>query len=258
MTKPKVTIVTVTFDAEEILEETIKSVINQTYDNIEYIIIDGASSDGTVNIIKKHEEKIDYWVSEPDNGIYYAMNKAINKATGEYINFMNAGDTFADLDSVTYVMENKDNNAELIYGNYRKKDSGQIKEALPQKDWFYNMPFCHQTLFTKTDIMKNELFDTCFDLAADHNFIIKMYQKQKQFFHIDKVIAVFAPAGFATSNQLLMNVESLKVLLKNNVPISDIKQSAWHKNLQTPSLLYRGLRVIIKSIIGKLPIQKST
>ncbi len=83
---------TVTYNAEELLEETILSVINQSYKNIEYIIIDGASTDGTIDIIKKYEEKIDYWMSEPDEGIYFAMNKAIEKATGKWINFMNAGD----------------------------------------------------------------------------------------------------------------------------------------------------------------------
>jgi len=78
-----VTIVTVTYNAEALLEETILSIINQNYNNIEYIIIDGASTDGTVNIIKKYQEKIDYWSSDPDDGIYFAMNKGIKRASGE-------------------------------------------------------------------------------------------------------------------------------------------------------------------------------
>lgn len=93
--KPKITVVTVCFNAAETIEKTILSVVGQTYDNIEYLIIDGGSKDDTLEIIKKYENNISKWISEPDKGIYDAMNKAIKMATGEWINFMNAGDCFA-------------------------------------------------------------------------------------------------------------------------------------------------------------------
>ena len=94
--KPLVSIITVIFNGEKYLEQTIQSVINQTYDNVEYIIIDGGSTDGSVGAIKKYEEQIDYWISEEDDGIYDAMNKGMSLASGEWINFMNAGDVFYD------------------------------------------------------------------------------------------------------------------------------------------------------------------
>ena len=90
----KVSVITISYNAVSVIEDTIQSVLNQSYKDIEYIIIDGGSTDGTVDIIKKYQDKINYWVSEPDNGIYDAMNKGIDKATGEWINFMNAGDYF--------------------------------------------------------------------------------------------------------------------------------------------------------------------
>lgn len=255
MHKCPVTIVTVTYNAEDLVEETILSIINQSHNNIEYIIIDGGSTDGTVDIIKKYEDKIDYWVSEADEGIYYAMNKAIEKASGKYINFMNAGDTFADEDIVKYLMSQNVNNADMIYGNFRIEDSPNVKKALNKSEWLNHMPFCHQTLFARTSIMKDELFDTSFQLAADHNFIIKMYQQDKIFFHVDKLIAIFAPGGFASSNKLLMNIESIKVLFDNNIEFPLIDQSSWYINLQKQSPLYqekvewiKTLRVAVKEL----------
>lgn len=91
-----ISVVTVSYNAVATIEQTLLSVINQTYPNIEYIIIDGGSTDGTVDIIKKYADEIVYWISEPDKGIYDAMNKGIKKANGEWINFINAGDSYYD------------------------------------------------------------------------------------------------------------------------------------------------------------------
>ena len=91
-----ISIITVSYNAVKTIEDTINSVLNQTYPNIEYIIIDGGSTDGTLDVIKKYQDKITYWVSEPDKGIYDAMNKGALKATGVWLHFMNAGDTFYD------------------------------------------------------------------------------------------------------------------------------------------------------------------
>ena len=231
-TNDLVTIVTVTYNAEDLLEETLLSVINQTYDNIEYIVIDGASSDKTLDIIKQYEDKIDYWVSEPDEGIYYAMNKAIEKANGKWINFMNAGDTFSDDQTVEYVMNHASDKSELLYGDFLIKETGNIRKAWDPSLWDYHMPFCHQTLFAKTDLMKKDPFDTHYRLAADHHFILKMYKNRKRFEYIEKTIAVFSLGGFAESNEFLMNIESLKILLELKVPQDGIIQSDWYKVFQ--------------------------
>ncbi len=116
--RPLITIVTVVYNGEKTLEQTILSVLNQSYENLEYIIIDGLSTDGTLDIIKKYEDKIDYWQNEPDKGIYDAMNKGIVLSSGEWINFMNSGDLFYDDMVLTkispYLAKTK---ASVIYGN---------------------------------------------------------------------------------------------------------------------------------------------
>ena len=103
----KISVVTVCYNAADTIEKTMLSVLNQTYHDIEYIIIDGGSTDGTVEIIRKYADRIAYWVSEPDKGIYDAMNKGIKVATGEWINFMNAGDEFVDEGVIEKLFQNR-------------------------------------------------------------------------------------------------------------------------------------------------------
>lgn len=124
--KPKVTVVTVCYNAAETIEKTMLSVINQTYDNVEYLIIDGGSKDETLSIIKKYENKISKWISELDKGIYDAMNKAIKMATGEWINFMNAGDSFASNDVLEKIFKTEyTENVKFLYSdNYYLHPNG--------------------------------------------------------------------------------------------------------------------------------------
>lgn len=105
MEEVKISVITVCYNAVDTLEKTIQSVLEQTYHNIEYIIIDGGSTDGTVEIIHRYVDYLAYWVSEPDRGIYDAMNKGIERATGEWVNFMNAGDYFYNYDVISNVFK---------------------------------------------------------------------------------------------------------------------------------------------------------
>jgi glycosyltransferase involved in cell wall biosynthesis len=102
---PKISIITVCYNAEKQLKKTIDSVINQTYKNIEFIIIDGASSDNSLELLKTYSSSINFWVSEPDHGIYDAMNKGLSVATGDYVQFLNAGDYFCDETSLEAIIE---------------------------------------------------------------------------------------------------------------------------------------------------------
>ncbi|MDB4026803.1 glycosyltransferase [Candidatus Thioglobus sp.] len=117
--KPMVSIVTIVYNDEEYLEETIQSVLSQTYDNVEYIVIDGGSTDGTLDVIKQYKDRIDHWISEEDRGIYDAMNKGVNLAKGEWINFMNSGDVFHDNDVLLnfYKESKKSQNIDFFYSD---------------------------------------------------------------------------------------------------------------------------------------------
>jgi len=149
-TSPLLTIVTVVFNGEAFIENTILSVINQNYRNMEYVVIDGGSTDCTLNIIKKYAHRIDCLVSEKDNGIYDAMNKGVQRASGEWINFLNAGDSISfDPDCLSKY----DSNVTLfVYGNAIVKDGrgGTLYisgKEIQQSDLLNSMPVCHQAIF---------------------------------------------------------------------------------------------------------------
>ena len=127
----KITVVTVCFNAEKVLEQTMLSVLSQTYKDIEYLVIDGGSKDGTLDIIKKYSDKVK-WISEPDKGIYDAMNKAIKMASGEWINFMNAGDCFASIDVLENVFSKEyPEEVKFLYSDNWYEDEKGIRTYAP-------------------------------------------------------------------------------------------------------------------------------
>jgi len=196
--QPLVTIITVVYNGAEFLEKTILSVLNQTYSNIEYIIIDGKSNDGTLDIIKKYKNRTNKWISEPDKGIYDAMNKGIDLATGEWINFMNAGDVFFN-DSIVESVFNINNHTQydLIYGDceYIYNSSFSIhKKTKSLDDLWKFMPFCHQSLFMKTDILKKYHFNLN-NISADHELLYKCYKNKLKFLKTDLIIASYIANG---------------------------------------------------------------
>lgn len=133
---PLISVVTVTFNAADILEETIRSVVNQTYPRVEYIIIDGGSTDNTLDIIKKYQDKISYSISEPDKGIYDAMNKGLRFVSGDWVNFMNAGDIFANNNVLSdiFVLGTIPDKKEFIYSDFYTKEGTQIEKRIADFD----------------------------------------------------------------------------------------------------------------------------
>ena len=127
----KFSIITINYNNKDGLEMTINSVLGQSFQDFEYIIIDGGSTDGSIDVIKKYKSRIDYWVSEPDKGVYNAMNKGIGKATGEYINFMNSGDAY-HLPSALETIAEMHSEADIIIGGYYETEKGVSHTIPPQ------------------------------------------------------------------------------------------------------------------------------
>lgn len=173
--KPVLSVVTVTFQAEAVLEATIQSVLGQTYPSIEYVIIDGGSTDKTVALIKQYDSQLSYWVSEPDQGLYDAMNKGIAAAKGEWICFLNAGDTFPSPTMLTDLFETVPPKAEFIYGDsYLLTHSGApirlLKaEFLDRKSISKGMIACHQTMWIKRE--KCPRYSLQLKYKADYNWV---------------------------------------------------------------------------------------
>lgn len=209
----KVSIVTVTFNCKDVVESTLLSVINQSYSDFEYIVVDGGSSDGTTEIIKRYQEWISYCVSEPDYGIFDAMNKALNHVSGDYVIFLNAGDRFVADYILFKVFNGKIYDEDLLYGDvfvqntlgYKLIKANSIySQIVSAKDLvFKGQGFCHQSLFTKASLLKNIGFDLRFKLGADYDTTAKIYFSGNQkILYLGYPISVFDDrTGGASHNQ---------------------------------------------------------
>jgi len=223
---PLITIITVVYNGEKYLEETIKSVINQTYPNVEYIIIDGGSTDGTLDIIKKYEDKIDYWVSEKDEGIYDAMNKGIDVASdNSYLLFLNAGDTFCDNNILKKVTENLKEDTKIIYGSAKifNENNSFLTDLKPLNftksnlNRFSTRVVCHQSIFVHKSIICK--YNLNYRLKAELNWfydIEKLILDKKQIVKLDFAISNYLLGGEGDINFIENNFERIKVTYYQN------------------------------------------
>ncbi len=190
----KISVITVVLNGISKIEQTIKSVIDQSYPDIEYIIVDGGSTDGTVDIIRKYEDHISYWVSEPDEGTYFAMNKGLEKATGDYVYYLNAGDTLIPevLKKIAEYLELY--RADVLYGNIVHKKYGK-RIPLPLDAIHWQMPVCHQGVFVKRTV--TDRFDTRYRLAADYKLLYEKYRMGSKFVYIPIDISYYEAGGLS-------------------------------------------------------------
>ena len=200
----KISIITVVYNSVNLIGRTIKSVINQSYANIEYIIIDGGSNDGTLNIIKKYENKIQTLISEPDNGLYDAMNKGIEVAQGEYLLFINSGDELFNNTIIELIFNNKE--ADIYYGdtiitNEDREELGLRRLRPPKKLTLKSlkkgMLVCHQSLVVKKSVIVK--FNQTYTFSADFDWIIETVKKAGIIINTNTIISKFLEGG-RTSN----------------------------------------------------------
>jgi glycosyltransferase involved in cell wall biosynthesis len=198
---PHISIVTITFNCLKDLEKTFSNVISQTYQNIEYIVIDGGSQDGTVDFLQEHSKCFNYWISEQDNGIYDAMNKGIKAAKGEWIIFMNAGDLFFQANTIEQIAPDLNRSNDVVYGGvesiaddrygYR---TSQLQPSDLSLIW-HQIPTCHQSVFVRRELQAKYPFDTSLIWCADHDFLARLYQLGHKFKEVPIIVAKFDATG---------------------------------------------------------------
>lgn len=200
MIPPLVSIITVVYNAVETIESTINSVLNQTIDCYEFIIIDGGSNDGTANIIKKYESKITCWISEKDNGIYDAMNKGINLAKGDFIYFLGADDILYDSEVLSKFRNFANNKFQVLYGdvifkNQKVKYDGKFNDIK-----IVTRNICHQSIFYPRSIFKSYVYNTNYKIFADYELNLKLFKsKLFKFKYIPLTVAIFNDLGSSGS-----------------------------------------------------------
>jgi glycosyltransferase involved in cell wall biosynthesis len=220
---PLFTVVTVIFNGEKELESTILSVLNQSYSNVEYIIVDGRSTDGTLDILRKYEDSIDYWVSEPDRGIYDAMNKGIRHARGEWLYFLNCGDCFADSEVLAKVaLPAARTDVPLVIGRVNYLCGDRVLKQFPvtvpteiTARALFRSKFCHQAFFARRrSYIDAGGFDTRFPVFSDFHTAYRIIRDGGGFDRINLTIADFDGSGVSSDprHALQLYCEAERVL----------------------------------------------
>lgn len=208
----KLSVITVNYNDREGLLKTVQSVVGQSFEDYEYIIIDGGSTDGSIEVLKKYADKIAYWVSEPDKGIYIAMNKAIDVAKGEYCIFMNSGDTFCSFETLSNVFAQAPSE-DIVCGNTCTVE--KVKEA-PEEitfEYMFSNSICHQCAFIKTDLMSKYKYDEKYRIVADRKFFLQaLIIDDCSYKKVNTDIVNYDINGFSADNPVLSRLEYDKVL----------------------------------------------
>lgn len=244
---PLISVITPVLNGEQYLEQAILSVLNQSYKNIEYIIIDGGSTDKTLDIVKKYDDQIDYWVSEADAGIYDAMNKGISLCTGEIIGII-ASDDWYEKETVNYVVQNylNDRSIGLFHGIVVVVDNNKVKKRGYPKKNLIGTPFKHPTCFISKQSYNNVgVYNTIFKVVGDYDLMLRIKKQKIKTCFIDKVLAYHRTNGFAGSyGNIYKTKEKLASVRLNGYPFSVMT------HLTVSAALYYPKQFIKKLIYG--------
>lgn len=235
---PKFSIITVTYNAGKVLEDTIQSVIFQTYRNVEYIIVDGGSTDHTLEVANKYRDRISKIVSEPDKGLYDAMNKGIRLATGDYLCFLNAGDELHENETLQKMVHTLNANQlpDVIYGETAIVDEQghflhmrrlSAPKQLHWKSFKQGMLVCHQAFFTRRELAVAHPYDLQYRFSADFDWCIRI-MKQSQYLHNTGLILVdYLNEGMTTRNHKASLKERFRIMAKHYGWLSTVLHHGW-------------------------------
>lgn len=234
---PKFSVITVCYNAQATLEDTIQSVIAQTYHHVEYIIVDGASKDRTLSIINRYRDRIATVVSEPDKGLYDAMNKGLRLATGDYVCFLNAGDSFHEDDTLQQMVHTLRELTELpdvLYGETALVDAEghfvrmrrlQAPEHLTWHSFRQGMLVCHQAFFAKRTLA--EPYDLRYRFSADFDWCIRIMKKSKVLHNTHLTLIDYLEEGMTTRNHKASLHERFRIMTKHYGWLSTVAHHAW-------------------------------
>ena len=210
----KLAVITVTFNCCRLIQATIDSVRSLNSDLVEHIVIDGGSVDGTLDIVGRAKSQLAYFVSEPDSGIYHAMNKGIRVATGEWILFLNAGDVFCEKFSISDINWDWPCNTEFVLFPFIIDGDIEIKK--PKTNTLFGMPTSHQAMFISTPVAKKIEFNMNRKVAADYEFFVMRYHLNSECVHIeDLVLSKVLPGGYSKINEVIMKKEYEAIVFQN-------------------------------------------
>lgn len=221
MFNPRLSVITIVYNNVRDIERTIQSVINQTYSNIEYVIVDGLSNDGTLQVIDKYKSQITKFISEKDEGIYDAMNKGLALATGDYVIFMNSGDEFYDNETVTAVFASAED-ADIYYGEtemiaYDGSSLGQRRHKAPAKftwrGFKYGMSISHQAIYIRRSLA--EPYDPRYQLSSDIDWIIRAAKKAKKIVNVNRYVAKYLVGGMSKKRHRQSLMERFDIMKRN-------------------------------------------
>lgn len=257
----KISIITVNYNNRKGLEKTIQSILSQTQRDYEFIIIDGGSTDGSKELIESYSEKLDYWVSEPDAGIYNAMNKGIKVAKGDFLIFMNSGDSFYEdtvLEKVNPLLVDE---FDIYYGdNYKVKPNSKRKKTYPEKlsfSFFYTNCINHQATFIRKQLFFDYfMYNEKFKIVSDWEFFIYVIcVENRPYKYLKMTINNYDFTGISSvkENRIIAKLEKEVVLnnyfphfiqdykLVNEIKSKRIQQILYIKNFKIPWKLFRGI-----------------
>lgn len=221
MEQPTLSVITVVYNNARDIERTIRSVVGQTYPHIEYLVVDGGSTDGTVAVIKQYSDRISQWVSEPDKGIYDAMNKGLAMATGDYVLFMNSGDEIYAPDTVARIFATEPG-ADIYYGETELFDDNweslglrrhYVPERFSWRSFRYGMNVSHQAIYIRRNIVGR--YDTQYQLSADIDWVIRAAKQAKRAVNTRMLVAKYLVGGLSKKRHRQSLVERFRIFTKH-------------------------------------------